>query len=162
MANINNSELSKELIDGAKIQTSFDKIPTQLADKVVPVMEVNPKLLHTNDIVRGGTSNTSSSTASVYTTPTDKDFYLTSIAYYIIKNAACDNTANTVVVSVEGSGDQILLSVPSITLTAMDYGTSVTYTQPIKLTRGTTVRMSSSFGAGVLIRGLNITGYTVG
>jgi hypothetical protein len=45
MAQIFNSELKKQLIDGAKLQTSKDVIPSQLADKVVPVMEVNPKLL---------------------------------------------------------------------------------------------------------------------
>jgi hypothetical protein len=161
MATIYNSDLSKELIEGAKIQQNFDKVPNRLGDTVVPVMEVNPKMMRRANIVRGGTSNTSSSTSSIYTTPTDKDFFLTTVSYYVIKDAASDNIVNTVVVSVDGSGDQTLLSVPGITLTASNYGTSINFPSPIKLTRGSTIRMSSSFTIGVLIRGLNITGYTV-
>ncbi len=39
---IYNSDVTKELRDGGKISLR-DAIPNQLAEKVVPVMEVNPK-----------------------------------------------------------------------------------------------------------------------
>jgi hypothetical protein len=160
MVQIKNNDTIKEIIKGANIQTN-EQIPLELARSVVPTMEVNPALLRKANIVRGGTANTSSSTSSVYTTPTDRDFYLTSVNYFITKDAASDNASNTVIINVAESGDQVLISVPAITATALTYGTSLTFSHPIKLTRGTTVRMSSSFTAGVLIRSLNITGYTI-
>ncbi len=44
MSQINRTELLKGMRDDAKIQNA-ESIPTQLAEKVVPVLEVNPRLL---------------------------------------------------------------------------------------------------------------------
>lgn len=52
MAEIHNSDLSKEIIDKAKLQLSFDKLPTQLAEKVVPTLEVNPDISRRRKIIR--------------------------------------------------------------------------------------------------------------
>lgn len=73
MAQINNAELTQELIKGAKLFNNDKGIPSQLADKVVPVMEVNPKLLRRINLIRRVTAN-----GTIYTCPTDKDFFLVS------------------------------------------------------------------------------------
>ncbi len=54
MAIINNADLTKELIAGAKIQLSYDDVPGRLATAVVPTMEVNPKLLQETTVVARG------------------------------------------------------------------------------------------------------------
>jgi len=43
MTNIHNSDIQKRIIDEAKLQVAIDKVPQQLAEKVVPVLISNPK-----------------------------------------------------------------------------------------------------------------------
>jgi hypothetical protein len=43
-AKIYNSNLTKAIVDGAKLQISEGGIPSEIAEKVVPTMEVNPNL----------------------------------------------------------------------------------------------------------------------
>ena len=52
MASIHNSDLTKELIEKAKLQTSHDSVPSQIADKVIPTLEVNPNLSRRTKIVQ--------------------------------------------------------------------------------------------------------------
>lgn len=71
MANINNTELLKGMRDNAKVQ-NLESVPTQLAEKVVPVMETNPRCLFcvnfSVDLISGA-----------YTVPIGKKFYITNI-----------------------------------------------------------------------------------
>ncbi len=43
MAQIRNSDIQKRILEEAKLQASVDVIPTELADKILPVLNVNPK-----------------------------------------------------------------------------------------------------------------------
>jgi len=160
MAYIDNTQTKKEAEECIRGNSVSNVVPTRISEDVQMVLDINPNHNRICNIVRGGTSNTSSSTASIYTTPADKDFYLTSAHYVFQKNVTSDNTACTLIASVDGA-DQVLLSLPSITLTATQMEAGITYSNPIKLTRNTTIRMSASFTVGALIRGANITGYTV-
>ena len=95
MATIYNSDLFKEMASAGALQQAVDKIPNQLAEKVVPVMEVNPKLFRRINIIKqDDLQNATSSTT--YTTPTDKDFFLTNLNFSYIKT----NTATTAAIYV--------------------------------------------------------------
>jgi len=43
MAETRNSDIQRRVLDEAKLQASVDIIPTQLTDKILPVLNVNPK-----------------------------------------------------------------------------------------------------------------------
>lgn len=163
MATIHNTDLTKELKDGGKLQQLRDVIPSQLADKVVPVMEVNPKLLRRSNIVRSGGSITAGS-ATIYTTPGDKDFYLTACSASFIKDAANDNATgrfNAIVATVEGIA-QNLISFAVLTLTAQQQTVTISFPTPIKIDKNTAISIASTtIGAGSFAKYGNIVGYTV-
>jgi len=72
MTLINNTKLLKSLIKQGKINLSVDKLPNQLADKILPVVVVSDDAY--NDVVATGTGQNTPTV--IYTTPTDRDFYL--------------------------------------------------------------------------------------
>jgi hypothetical protein len=159
MAQIYNTDLSKELIQGASIQVNRDLVPNQLAEKVVPVMEVNPKLLRTINVIKTGVSQVTGS-VTIYTTPTNQDFFLTNIDYNIIKDAVCDQATGTLSITGYVGGILIyLIRIPIITLTAQDKSIQIEFKNPIKLDRGTTLIMGATYTAGVMNRVANIFGY---
>lgn len=161
MAQIHNSELLKGMQDSAKLQTIRDRIPDQLADKIVPVMEVNPKLLRVCNIVRGANKATTAS-ATLYTTPTDKDFYLTGIALSYTKNVTCDTATGALNVTVYIDGAlQTLFSLAKLTLTAEEKTGSITFPIPVKLDRNTPITYGTTWTAGAMIQAISIVGYTV-
>lgn len=157
MANINNSQLSKELIDGAKIQTSFDKIPTQLADKVVPVMEVNPKLLRCCNFIKEA-SCINATTTTIYTTPTNKDFFLTALHLSVIKDVTSTSTRSYVNAYVNGVVNS-LITIAGITLTVQDQNCSISFPIPIKIDRGTAIALNNSSATANVTSRASIMGY---
>ena len=157
MANINNSQLSKELIDGAKIQTSFDKIPTQLADKVVPVMEVNPKMLRRCNLVKSQFASNSTS-GTIFATPTDKDTFIVACCLSVIKDVTSTSAFSTITATIDGVAID-LLSIAGLTLTAQSESVAVSFPFPVKIDRGTNIIVTNSTNvANIRSRG-NIIGY---
>lgn len=160
MATIYNSELSKEIIQGAKIELSRDNIPSQIAEKVVPVMEVNPKMLRRVNVMFDS-NRTTSGTATFATLSSDKDFFLTGFSVCIAKDAVCDTatgTAGLTIPLVDGN-NKYITSFSIITLTAQQFSESVEVKTPIPCKRGGTITMAGTFGAGVYIRSATIRGY---
>jgi hypothetical protein len=157
MAQIHNSDLSKELIKGGRLQVSRDIVPNQLAEKVVPVMEVNPRLLKTSQIVRGNTA-TNATSATIYTTPTDRDFYLTGASIAVIKDVTSTSTESSIKVTIDGS-TQRLLSISGITLTAQSSANSINFQNPIKIDRNTTIIVTNTANTANINAWGNIVGY---
>lgn len=160
MATIYNSQLTRELTDAAKIQVSRDKIPNQLAEKVVPVMEVNPKLLRRANIVRSGTA-TGTGASTIYTTPSNQDFFLTHAELSIIKDAASDYATGgyPLNVTIDGVTRSILI-ISILTLTAQNQTVGIAFNTPVKLDRGSTIALNSaSSTAGTFIRAATFGGF---
>jgi len=145
MAKIHNTETIKEVIDGGKIQTSSDVVPTQLADKIVPVMEVNPKLLKTVNIVRYANATNPASATTIYTTPTNQDFYLTGATINSIKTATSDLSTGvfTSLQVVINGATQRLFSANGITLTAQEHNVNMVFSPPIKIDRNSVINMAA-------------------
>lgn len=161
MATNYNSELSKEFTEGGKIQISRDRIPTEFAEKVVPVMEVNPKFFRRINIL--STSNKPTTGANTaYTTPTDRDFFLTNVQFSLIKDSTCDQATGTVTLTSTQDGvSKTIVAIPVITLTAQSESIQVNFPYPIKLDRGVIVTTTATYTVGVMVRQTNLQGYTV-
>lgn len=136
-------------------------MPSELAEKVVPVMEVNPKLLRRCNIVRGGNQSTTG-TFTIYTTPTGKEFYLSAATLSLTKDAACDASSGVVSMFATVDGvSQTIVRLSVLTLTAQDKEIALTFSVPIKVDANTNITVGGAFTAGNLIRGGSIIGYTV-
>jgi hypothetical protein len=160
-AKIYNSNLTKEIVDGAKLQLSQGQIPSELAEKVIPVMEVNPKLLRIANIVKS-TSATNSTSAIIYTTPTDKDFYLTGANISNIKSALSTSTFSAINVILKGANvSNILLNLTGITLTAANGAYSQNFIPPILLKRGSEITITNSTNVAEIKSSGQIIGYEV-
>jgi len=158
MANINNSQLSKELVDGAKIQTSFDKIPSQLADKVVPVMEVNPRLLRKTRIL--GQARVNNSTAgTIFTSSANYDTYITNVVFSYIKDVTSTATQLQLRVTIDGVVLR-LIEVAGITLTVANGSLVVNLDAPLKIDRNTAVTLNSDTNVANFQISASVIGYT--
>lgn len=147
MATINNSDILKRIIEEAKIQTSVDEVPTQLASKVVPVLISNPQQI--SKIVREQTAvNT---TATIYTTPADKDFYLSSLS--LTNDRGADGMTYVSIV-IDGE-THILLRCPSQAGSSGIINSS--YIAPVKIDRESVITITSS--VALLDGYATITGY---
>lgn len=144
MAQIHNSETIRRILDDAGIQTSIDAVPNQLARSVVPVLNANPERI-CNVVENTTTSST------IYTCPTDKDFFLVSAWVSASGGVGDDNSRISVVVN-----GAIKLLVRCYCNTGQN-SISVGLSKPLKLTRGSaiTFTLDNSAGSGGII------GYTV-
>lgn len=140
MSKISNSDTIRELIKGANLQTGFDNIPNDLARSIVPTLEINPEQYRKSTIVRKGTASNATS-ATAYTTPTDRDFYLCGCSLSVCKDVTSTSTNSDIEVYPFGETAVNILTVAGLTLTA-DAGTSnLVLPFPLKLARGSTIKV---------------------
>jgi len=117
MARINNQAVMQKLIDDLKLYPGADIIPTELAEKILPVFNVNEQdvnveikegiTMKTASIVRSGSASNTSVT--VYAVPATGDFYLTGLiveAYSNNPGVAIAGNA-TLTVTVAGSAQSL-------------------------------------------------------
>lgn len=155
MVTIYNSDLSKELRDGTKNQQLRDTLPTQLADKVVPVMEVNPRMLRRITFLKGlgGTGTT-----TIYTTPVDKEFYLVGCSLSICKVVGDTGSVGYLKTTQDGVINSVI-SYAGVTTTADSQTISRDFSLPIKIDKNTAITITAT-GAFTRIEA-NIQGYFV-
>jgi hypothetical protein len=158
MAQIYNSDLTEALVKGAKIAVAVDKVPDQLGQTVVPVLDVTPRV-HRVAIARSVASS-STGGATIFTTPTNKDFYLTGLFISMSDNAACDGiyvriqaTINTTVYD--------LIRLQKQTLVATNLQDGISFSVPIKIDKGTGINMDNNFSVGTSVRAASIFGFEV-
>lgn len=83
--------------------------------------------------------------STLYTTPTNKDFYLTSASISMAKAVGDTGTVASITVFVDSPGSaQNLISLAGITLTAERDSIAVNYNPPIKIDRGTVIAFNTS------------------
>jgi len=148
-------EVSKSIIDQTGAQSVSMKANMPIKEEITPVLE-----LHKFSNILKQTSNSATANITVYTTPSDKDFYLTSASIEITKNAACDNTEGRLLVWVDNENLSVL-KVLSQTLTAGSDHNNIVFPYPLKIDRGRSIQMVGAFGAGALTKSCTITGFTL-
>lgn len=160
-AKIYNSNLTKEIIDGAKLQVQDGNIPSEIGNTVVPVMEVNPKLMRRANVALSITA-TNATSSTIYNIPSDKEFYLTSVYLSLVKDVTATSTISTINGTLDGTTTGVaLISLKTTTLTAESQNAGLTFTFPLKLKSGSAITVTNSTNvANVSANGI-ITGYLV-
>ena len=158
MAKIYNSAIIERITKLIRLMTSADVVPSELAEKVLPVLEVSPEKI----VNHGGSSNKIvTGLSTLFTTPTDRDFFLTSYSLLNQSDVSADNILVTYQVTL-ASGEQInLIELAKITLTVYQESVTKALNFPIKLKRGSNIVFGSTFTVGVSKTSSSFTGYTV-
>ena len=126
--------------------------------------EINPSIqpiiavpIYTNVVKSNTLSNATSLT--LYTTPTDKDFFLTALQLSFIKDASATATQMGVTVVIDGVTTTLVRAV-GLTTTAQSGNLAQTLPFPIKLDRGSIISIVNNTGVANVTTWVNIMGYT--
>jgi len=158
MATINNSDLFKELKEGARIQQLSDVVPNQLGNQIIPVMEVNPKLMRRINVLA---RISAFGTATVYTTPANQDFYLVGVCIQAANSTASQASTATVTITPFGAAATIFNSLYLRTSVILDVASGVSnmiLPIPIKLERNTNVAYAAS---NIAVGSIIVMGYVI-
>jgi len=153
---IQSKEVIDKISDELKVQPSLE-IPRQLAKDIQLVYNVNPRRVLQ---VVTGVTRLISGNVTMFTAPTDRDFFLTSASLNNQSDVSCDNTTITMAVTPEGAAPEQVLLFSKITLTVFQHGETVHFNPPIKIERGSGIDFGSVFTVGVSVSGATLTGYT--
>lgn len=156
MVDIQSKEVLDKIADELKIQPNL-QIPRELAKQIQLTYEVNPKRIVTFNT--SSTRNTSGTTI-VITTPTDRDFFLTSLQLSTQFNATADNTLISMNAVLKGGPTRAIIRLQKLSLTAYTGITTREFNPPVLLERGSDISMGSTFTVGSGITGASIMGYT--
>lgn len=153
-----NKEVLGRIVKDMGLQSAVDKLPNELLDTIQPVIIANPKRT-INILKKGGSSTTGDTT--IYTTPTDREFYLTFAQLRNTANATADNVAISMKITPKGEAEVILLEILKQTATAGSDHVTAVLNPPILLEKGTNILISDGFTVGASTRSGSIAGYTV-
>jgi hypothetical protein len=157
MAYIDNTQTKVEMNDAMRGNSVSNIAPTRISDVIQPVININPKDYRRINIVKSRTN-----AGTVYTTPTDKDFYLAAI---FIGGSSITAGANAATISaiIEGDTSSTALASLKLSNTVVIDATSgnipMTFPLPIKLAKGSAI--SSATGGTFAAVTFSIYGYTV-
>ena len=128
----------------------------KIQDTIIPVYPIHKKYADNSF----GIFSTTTADATVFTTPVDRDFYISSAHLSIVKDVVCDNVTCYFYAKVN-SKNLIMLSflTPTTTITAEQSNAS--YPFPIKVDRGTAIVLSGAFTAGTMTKYAFITGFLI-
>lgn len=146
MAKIHNTDLTHEIVEAAQLQLSRDKLPTEIADKVVPVIEVNPKLFRNTTLFKYKADTGSGGT--IFTTDSDKYTYITGVQMSLTKDVVSTITDARVGATLFSGEVVRLMELSFLTTTIANKDMFVSFTNPVKLKQGTTVSTTLN-GGGV-------------
>jgi len=158
MIKIQNADAIQAIRAGAKLSIS-EGFPQELTGQALPVMDMTPNFHRFANIVRS-VQATTSGTSTLYTTPTDKDFYLTAASLNYEKDVVNDSLLVYLSVVIDGATNNVL-RIGKLGTTASKGESSIALSPPIKLDRGSQILIGGSFTAGALNKSGSIIGYTV-
>lgn len=154
MVDIQSKEAVDRMSEELKIQPAL-VLPKKLADNIQPVFEISKKVAN---IVRSN-SNAVTGSLTVYTTPTDQDFFLTAATVGHFENNLSNNILTSLNVVINGATRQVL-EIAKPGGFQVDQNIALTFDTPIKIDRGTNITVSNSFGAGAATKFATLIGYT--
>jgi hypothetical protein len=143
MATIYNSEIVKNASNALGIQLSREKPLNESAEKIIAVVELNPLLVSSPNVHKSSTATT----GTIYTVPSDGDFYLTIATMSIITTAAGVNGLRMSITLAETNESLVLLDLKSSNSAVVDTNSPVIsqiFNPPLKLKKGSTVILTST------------------
>ena len=137
----------------------IDKVPNQLAEKVVPVMEVNPRFFRITDFFADGVL-TNSTTGTITTVSAVKDTFITGADISFTKDATATTTYLNLKCYINGVNTTIATFLCT-SLTADSQSKYIVFANPIKVDRGTVINVASSTNVANISFKAVVNGYTV-
>lgn len=158
-----NQTASVQIDDNIKtdliLKEGTDIIPKIVKPDIQPCYEVNRRVAN---VVRSG-SFTASGTNTIFTTPTNRDFFMTGITLSICKDATCDIASGRIAITANvGGTSRDLIAISVLTTTAERDTISLEFAVPVKIDRSAAIATggNTTFAAGNLVRSVTIYGYT--
>lgn len=154
MVKINNGEISRSFDEGFITNTTEIGQLSNTSNIVAPTYDYSNNLFC--DISKY--SSATGGVSTIYTTPTNRDFFLTSAYLDMLKIVTDNGTFCVLQASVNGA-IQWLIALTGVTLNADSKNASVVFNPPIKIDRGTNIQCFCNSGTVSQLFG-RITGYT--
>jgi len=146
------NRMSEELKEG-----NIAALPKNVQPNIQPVLISNP--VRSCDVMNDANNSTTSDVV-IFTTPSNKDFYLVAVWLSVDKDVLNDSTFTFIETSLGGEVES-LISLAHIPLVATHKEIALSYPTPIKIDRGVPITMKGSFAAGAQRKSGGIVGYTV-
>jgi hypothetical protein len=137
-----------------EIRQQGHELIQKVQDVISPVYPIQVKYA----TVAKQNANAATGSILVYTTPIDRDFYLTAAFISITKDVTSDCVECYLNASVGGSARRIL-NIDMQTATAGSFNMNDSYAYPIKIDRGTDISVFGPFAAGTLLKRGTIIGF---
>jgi hypothetical protein len=149
-----NTAILKNLSDFWRLKG--DALPSELNDTIVPVFDVRPPA----NIIRTASAVNTGAAQTLYTTPTDQDFFLTNALIGVIKDVTATSTNSQLKVTIDGVA-RTILNIPGLTLTVQNQSVPMAYPNPIKVDRGTNITLENSTGVGNVTSTAAVVGFLI-
>lgn len=157
MVEIQSKEVIDKMSEDLKIQPAL-ALPRMLGNAIIPVFDAGPR--KACNIIKNSTVS-DAVLGTLYTTPSDKDFYLNSVSLSVTKDAGNTSIASYIeLTDVFGNVTKciVLRYEPS---TAGSHHDSICFPMPIKLKKGTTISIKNTASTASIDTNATITGFTV-
>jgi hypothetical protein len=155
MFNLNqNRDIANNLINDFDLNQLTDITPAKVNTSIQPVYEVYGKVVN----VTYSNSAVNATSATIATTPTDKDFYISAITLSMIKDASATSTISTVTATINNVSST-LTAIRTLTLTAQAQTITLCLTVPVKIDRGTNILVTNATAVGNISTNATIQGY---
>jgi len=143
--------------DSLGLNPATDVIPKQVLPTIQPVFEVKRRVCN---IVRSATA-TNATSATLYTTPSNQDFYLIGATLGAFKDATSTSTFSALQVTIDGTARNLLL-LPTLNGASAEPFLSISTNPnaPIKVDRNTTINVINDTNAAEIRASATIMGYT--
>ena len=143
MAKIQNSDVITEMIKGLFLDPAREQVPSEIADKILAVYQVNPQRLIqvANLDISDGTAGT------LITTASDKDTYLIGATISVSKDVVNNGIFSAIdCVPIGNPRRQVLIVNYEPVTASSNLNAQIAFPLPIKLTRGSSVRILNGSG----------------
>lgn len=162
MVTLNNSQTKTNIQLAGAIQQASEKTPDNITNSVQPTIEANPMLVQEANVVRSNQAVNATS-ATLYTTLSNCDFYLTSCSLHVIKDVNATSTVSAIQATIDGLARNII-QIGGFTTTVQDQGLTLSFPHPIKIDRGTAIQVINGTNvanvtARAAIQGFNSQSY---
>jgi hypothetical protein len=154
MARVTRSSVLLKIQDILGLQAGTEQVPVMANNSIQPVMNINPAFSTINKTA----SATATGNATIYTTPADKDFYLTGLFLGTTKDVSCDLVNPRITITVGGAAIAIM-NIPQQTLTAGSDQIYVTFPYPLKIDRNTAIVLVGAFTVGTCTKYGSVNGF---
>ena len=133
-----------------------DMNSSEVSPFIQPTIEIKRKC----NICRNATATNTAAAQTIYTTPSDKDFYLVAAMLSVAKDATSTSQRTVINATVDGVSKFILV-IEGIATTAQFDSISQNWPIPIKVDRGTIISLQNTGGVSYCSSNATIQGYTV-